>query len=138
MGTRCLTIIRGYPVEGKEPAEIAVLYRQSDGYPTGHGAELKEFLKGFTIRNGIRVLEPKGKVANGPNCLAAMIVAHFKDDIGSFYLHPAGTRDRWEDYRYYVTAKFDEPLHLRVTDDEDKPLYDGPLDDFDPEAQEAA
>ncbi len=38
MGTRSLTILCG------RDAEIAVLYRQYDGYPEGHGRELAEIL----------------------------------------------------------------------------------------------
>ena len=49
MGTRSLTVVRD--TEGAK--DICVLYRQMDGYPTGHGAELKEFLVPFTVVNGI-------------------------------------------------------------------------------------
>ena len=39
MGTRCLT----YVYEGNSP--LVCLYRQFDGYPSGHGTELANFLK---------------------------------------------------------------------------------------------
>lgn len=130
MGTRSLTVI----VDGNSNTEICVLYRQFDGYPSGHGAELKAFLDGFTIVNGIG--ERKPKLANGAGCLAAQIIAHFKADVGGFYLHPAGTRDCWEDYTYTVTAKVGEPLHLKV--EGGSTIYDGPLSGFDPQMEEAA
>lgn len=98
MGTRCLTII-----EEEDGQEILVMYRQYDGYPEGHGAELKSFLKGFKVVNGISDPDAK-KTANGAGCLAAQIVAHFKQKfrLGGIYLHPAGTRDMGEEYLYRV------------------------------------
>ncbi len=96
MGTRSLTIF-----QEEDGTEIAVLYRQFDGYPTGHGADLKEFLSGFTVVNGYGLGEPE-RSANGMNCLAAQTIAHFKDGIGGFYLYPAGTRDAGEEYIYIV------------------------------------
>ena len=41
MGTRSLTFV----YEGEKP--IVNMYRQFDGYPSGHGAELAEFLNSF-------------------------------------------------------------------------------------------
>ena len=54
MGTRCLTFV----YDNKLP--ILNLYRQFDGYPSGHGQELGEFLKNLEITNGI-AKETKGK-----------------------------------------------------------------------------
>lgn len=98
MGTRCLTI-----VEDEEGKELVTLYRQYDGYPEGHGAELKSFLKGFKIVNGISDYNA-AKTANGAGCLAAQLVAHFKGKcrLGGFYLYPAGTRDCGEEYTYRI------------------------------------
>ena len=45
MGTRSLTT---FDDEWKNE-EIAVLYRQYDGYPQGHGKELFEFLDGRKV-----------------------------------------------------------------------------------------
>lgn len=104
MGTRSLTVINDE--DGKE---IAVLYRQSDGYPSGHGQELADFLKGFTVGNGLHSDDPT-LYANGMGCLAAQIVAHFKDEPGGFYLYPAGSRDVGEGYVYTV-----RPGRLRVS-----------------------
>ena len=96
MGTRSLTIFK----DGSD--EIAVLYRQFDGYPSGHGKELRDYLKKFSgVTNGIAIGEKK-KTANGMSCLAAQVIAHFKTDVGGFYLYPAGTRDAGEEYRYTV------------------------------------
>jgi hypothetical protein len=93
MGTRCDTIM--YNGADKE---IAVLYRQYDGYPDGHGKELKKFLNGKKIINGISGEDNHN--FNGMDCLAAALVAHFKKTIGGFYLNPAGSRDG--EYQYKV------------------------------------
>jgi hypothetical protein len=84
--------------------EIAVLYRQMDGYPEGHGEELENFLKGLDSIS-----------YNGAECLAAQIVAHFKKGFGKFYLYPAGTRNIGEEYIYHV-----RPLHNCIRVDIEK------------------
>lgn len=100
MGTRCLTKV--YDHDGKE---LLCLYRQFDGYPDGHGAELREFLSGMVVTNGLR--EDLGKTANGAKCLAAQIVAHFKEAPGGFYIYPAGSKDVGEEYVYHVRVNND-------------------------------
>ena len=99
MGTRCLTIIKRH-----DGTEIAVMYRQFDGYPDGHGLELAEFLSDLTVVNGITGEAELGRIANGPHCLAAQMIAHFKKEPGGIYLYPAGTRNVGEDYAYTVTV----------------------------------
>ena len=91
MGTRSLTVLYDTKYPEQDAEEIAVLYRQFDGYPDGHGAELDEFLKDMVIVNGISMSENR-HIAYGGSCLAAQIIAHFKTEAGGFYLHPAGTR----------------------------------------------
>lgn len=148
MGTRSLTIILD-----ENALEICVLYRQYDGYPTGHGTELKEFLKGFTVVNGYGS-DDLTKTANGMGCLAAQLVAHFKSGIGGFYLYPADTRDCGEEYVYTVYKKSagrrpPAELYLKIqagavtffglpgTKQSNMPvIYDGPVCDLDPETVE--
>lgn len=48
MGTRSLTFV--YDEDGEK---IVNMYRQMDGYPSGHGLELAEFLEPITMVNGI-------------------------------------------------------------------------------------
>jgi hypothetical protein len=143
MGTRSLTCIND-----ERGREIVVMYRQFDGYPTGHGQDLKEFLEPFTIVNGLRVEENR-KVANGMDCLAAQLVAHFKTTPGDIYLMPAKTRDAGEEYIYTVHMK-DHELCLKVqagavtffglpgTTQEHMPtIFDGPVATFDGKTVEA-
>ena len=130
MGTRSITVM----VDGRDNKEIAVLYRQFDSYLSGHGKELADFLNEFeAITNGISG-RGRGKTANGASCLAAQLVAHFKgEEVGGFYLYPAGTRECGEEYIYIVTATVGEPIHLKVIEgySDKKVLFDGPVDEFD-------
>ena len=122
MGTRSLTVFKEF-----DGTEIVVMYRQMDGYPRGHGADLKEFLlypKPMKLVNGI----PGGsweRMANGMPCLAAQVISHFKLGVDIFnmmragvggpkvlegsgiYLHPAGTRDCGENYIYTLWPSVD-------------------------------
>lgn len=105
MGTRSLTVVKD------EGLEIITLYRQYDGYPSGHGEELVEFLKPFSIVNGLS--GKREKVANGMGCLAAQIVAHLKTEPGGIYIYPPGSRDCGEEWIYTVYEK-DGKLTLKV------------------------
>lgn len=112
MGTRSLTRVidrqeglsfaKGHLAKNVGKSYIN-MYRQFDGYIEGMGVDLAEFLLPFTIVNGIR-LDEKRKVANGAGCLAAQIVAHFKEDAGGIYLHPTEGKpgDCWEEYIYTI------------------------------------
>lgn len=129
MGTRSITVF-----QDEKGSELVVLYRQFDGYPSAHGAELAAVLSGAVMVNGI----PGGKqrVFNGLGDLAVRCIAGLKtgqgeskarfakvmadadlpapsaesrglavwDEPGGFYLYPAGTRDVGEDYIYVVTC----------------------------------
>ena len=97
MGTRSLTTF----IDDFSGDEIVVMYRQMDGYPSGHGKELVKFLDGIQIVNGINMNE-KRKIANGVSCLAAQTVAHFKEGAGNIYLHSSGVRDYGEEYVYTI------------------------------------
>jgi hypothetical protein len=108
MGTRCLT--RVFDTNGKE---LICLYRQHDGYLSGHGAELAEFLSGLELVNGIRFTSSDKVQVNGAGCLAAQLVAHFKEGPGSFYLYPPGSTGVCEEYVYDVRVK---PVEVGETD----------------------
>ena len=133
MGTRALTFV----YEGDKP--LVNLYRQYDGYPTGHGAELAQFLSEFHITNGISSGETR-RTANGMGCLAAQVVAFFKDSVGGFYIHSVDATECGQDYEYHVYQK-DKELRVRVTDrgcnmfgltmsDTNKGIFDGTVAEF--------
>lgn len=102
MGTRSLTEVR----DGNNV--LMTMYRQYDGYLSGHGAELLKKFGKVEIVNGISI-GPDGKrptkIANGLGCLAAQIVAHFKKEPGNFYLKTPGVRDVGEEYVYILTER---------------------------------
>lgn len=138
MGTRSLTVVK----EALKSKDIIVMYRQFDGYPSGHGAELKAFLEPLKLVNGLG--RDSHNVANGMSCLAAQLVMHFKgnqpfsDIAGGFYLYPSGTRDTGEEFIYTVYSK-DNAIHLLLQ--EARPemkqsnmpvVYQGPIANFDP------
>jgi hypothetical protein len=81
-----------------------------DGYPSGHGDELADFLAGMQITNGISMADKKKKTGNGMHCLTAQVISYFKPHfgVGGIYIHPAGTRDAGEDYLYEVNGKTGE------------------------------
>jgi len=99
----------------KHPNKACVnMYRHYDGYPKGHGIELAEFLRDFRVVNG---LGSKGgtKIANGYGCLAAQIVAHFKDGPGQIYLYECNDdQSSWQNYTYTVYPKDGEPTWISI------------------------
>lgn len=101
MGTRSLTY-----VYGDDGFPITCMYRQFDGYPTGHGQELAEFLLGRKLVNGIPTNNGQLKISNGMNDLAAQLVCHFKSrhDVGGIYLYRPDNvgADYWQEYEYHI------------------------------------
>lgn len=94
MGTRSIT-----KVKDEFGKVILTMYRQMDGYLEGHGAELVEFLKGIQLTDGININDVG--VANGMGCLAAQLVAHFKDGPGGFYIVDSN-RGNDEEFIYVI------------------------------------
>lgn len=142
MGTRALTFVyESYKDEqGKVVHQpIINLYRQYDGYPSGHGVELAEFLQRGRLVNGLSGRDDV--VFNGMGCLAAQLVANFKKESGGFYLHPVTAVDCGQDYEYHVYENGDRKICVRVTDrgcnmfgltmsDKNENLFDGTVDEF--------
>jgi len=133
MGTRSLTFVYD------DETPIINMYRQYDGYPTGHGAELAEFLAPFTLVNGLSTVETR-KVANGMGCLAAQLVANFKSEAGGFYLYPTSAVDCGQDYEYHIYNK-DGELRIAITNrgcnffgltqsDTNESIFEGNLAEF--------
>ena len=126
MGTRSLTrvIQVWYNEEEKKREEITLttMYRQYDGYMSGHGVDLAEWLSKFSIVNGISLAEER-QVANGADCLAAQMFAHFKDGAGGIYLMHPDAENCGEEYIYniyipemYMVDGEDSEIDIVVTD----------------------
>lgn len=119
MGTRSLTFVHD------NDTPIINMYRQYDGYPSGHGKELAEFLNSIeAVTNGIRSDETR-KTANGMGCLAAQLVAHFKKGVGGIYLYSTNSVDSGQDYEYHVYQNT-----VKVKDWNDKILFEGSWKEF--------
>mgnify|MGYP003119871240 FL=1 len=123
MGTRSLTYIEeSFAVADEknnnevheEKQNILCMYRQYDGYLSGHGAELAEFLQDFNVVNGYNSDTPK-RSANGMGCLAAQLITHFKDGIGNIYIHHPDDKDCGEEYTYTIYEK-DGKIRIRAYD----------------------
>jgi hypothetical protein len=128
MSTRSLTFVKD-----ESNRVVLNMYRQCDGYPSGIGTELYEFLKDIRMVNGIDP-DAGDKIANGAGCLAAQIVSHFKDGPGGVYLHHPSTKDCGQDYEYHITAG-ESGITVKVvetswTGKRAKQLYQGDLEGF--------
>ena len=111
MGTRSLTrIFNTYKNENKNKQvkiQLVNMYRQYDGYPEGHGTELADFLKSGKVVNGIGSTNETERLFNGAGCLAAQMIAHFKNGAGGFYIEPITAKDCGQEFEYEVIVDFD-------------------------------
>jgi len=127
MSTRSLTFVKD------ESNQVVLnMYRQCDGYPSGIGTELYEFLKNIKMVNGLG--QETQPVANGAGCLAAQIVAHFKDGPGGVHLHNPSSKDCGQEYEYHITADLSgitvKVVETGGTGHRAKILYQGDLEGF--------
>ena len=116
MGTRSRTFINTNE-DINDLKNCIAMYRQYDGYPSGHGCDLAEFLKPFTIVNGMGLNETR-KIANGMDCLAAQMIAHFKDGPGGIYLQTGDWVDGL-DYHYIVWKDYNKQLMINCYSSKD-------------------
>ena len=114
MGTRSLTYVYDY---GKP---VVCMYRQYDGYPSGHGKELADFLRPVILINGIGLDQRHFPYANGMGCLAGQMIAHFKTDVGGIYLVATDIVDAGQDYTYHIFQD-----KIQVFRYESKPIFNG-------------
>jgi hypothetical protein len=100
MGTRSITRVE---VEGET---LIAVYRQFEGYISGHGKDLADFLENRRIVNGYNP-DTEKEVFNGPGCLAANLVSFLKREefgkAGNIYIHPIDAED--EEYSYNINIK---------------------------------
>jgi len=101
------------------------IYNHYDGYPSGLGVTLADYLRDFTIVNGLS--SGQGKVANGLGCLAARVVSYLKDEPGNVYLYKPGERN-WEDYEYFVWCKEGHGVWISIFDYDNNCIFVGKPD----------
>lgn len=129
MGTRSLT-----KVLDSAGNVLVCMYRQYDGYQSGHGQELKSFLESRVMVNGFSDRHDK-VLSNGMGCLAAQIICNFKVEVGGFYLYPADSSSEWIDYVYtvYPDSNRHTPKLMVKCEfgfDSGDVLYDGLVSDY--------
>jgi hypothetical protein len=83
---------------------MCAIYQQWDGYASGVGLELAEFLNDIEMVNGISSDRTMGKIANGIGCLSAQYIAHIKKEVGSVYMTYA---DDYQGYDYEVIIGYE-------------------------------
>jgi hypothetical protein len=137
MGTRSTYRIieeysTGKKVKKVKQNEICLVYRQYDGYPTGHPLETAEWLATAKVVNGLGMSETQ-LVFNGAGCLAAQLIAKFKDGPGGTYIHPLKSRgDCWEDYLYDIIVTEDRTIEYVCYDNNENKteIFRGTPSDF--------
>lgn len=130
MGTRCLTHVKD---GDKKAVTLVTIYRQFDGYPKGHGQELKDLFGKTKIINGIGAKQKSPNFANTMSCFAAQLIGRLKEGIGNIYIYPADSNDCGEEYTYTLYESEGE-VFIVVYDVYDKKiLYDGKLSNFNAE-----
>jgi hypothetical protein len=133
MGTRSLTFVYDSTGDNGESEPIMCVYRQFDGYPSGHGHELAQFLDSKTLVNGFGGVDLEVE-ANGMSCLAAQLVVQLKHGVGGIYIYaPVLGRDYGQDYEYHVyedkvIVYHDFPYEGNRYDQE--PLFEGTWEEF--------
>lgn len=103
MGTRSITTVLD-----EDGNKIIEMYKQYDGYPSGLGIKLQDFIS-------------SGKIANGISCFTAQLIKHFKEGAGGIYLHTptTNTKDKKEYYELYGAEYYyeiDSNLNIRCWD----------------------
>ncbi len=98
MGTRSLTYL--YKEDAEKP--FTCIYRQFDGYPSGHGLEIAEFMNSKTMVNGYN---DAASQINGMQCLASQLIVLLKGgkcEAGGIYIHHPDDTDCWQDFEYHI------------------------------------
>lgn len=117
---------------------LVTIYRQSDGYLSGHGKSIVEAFRWRQFVNGMRG-SAYDKYINGMGCAAALLIAWLKRDMkaGNVYISPPSP-EHTEEFEYAISGDTMCPeagMSIKVTS-YGETLYDGPMSGFDPEAIE--
>lgn len=112
MGTRSNTVV--IETGGGKEFVLLNMYRQFDGYLSGHGKELYAFLFPLVMCNGLPSGDKEVKFANGAGCLAAQLVAHFKTGAGGIYIDKPTLKAciGVHDYTYVIRVNTYEPTEI--------------------------
>ena len=125
MGTRSLT-----HVKDEEGKTLCTIYRQFDGYPSGHGQDIFKALGARKLVNGY---SDATKEINGMGDVASMLIASIKNpnEAGNVSLRTPDATDCWEEYVYTLYQKHGQIfLKCQTTYNKGELLYDGVLSEF--------
>lgn len=114
MGTRSTT--KFIEKRGDKKVELVNVYQQFDGYVSGKGYDLANFLKSKKIVNGYRLGEDHSNYANGFGCLIAQYIKEFKEDCGHLYITDL---DDSQEYNYEVIFDSDKYYGRDIFDNND-------------------
>jgi hypothetical protein len=136
MGTRStyriVSIRKDEKQEIIERDDIALIYMQYDGYPSGHPSDVAEFLSQGRLVNGFGSNETD-LVFNGAGCLAARLVDKLKNDKhGNCYLYPLKDRGTLsEDYLYdIVVDETNKSIEMIMHNSDIKIVFQGTPEEF--------
>lgn len=132
-------------VKDEEGKSLVKIYRQSDGYPTGRGQDLKDLFQDAKFCNGIGSGNNEN-THNGMGCFAASVVMKEKQEagIGGIYLYSGPVTG--EEYGYILEpmkqsgeglSRVVSALQLTIYHGSRK-IYKGQLKDADMKAIEKA
>jgi hypothetical protein len=107
MGTRStFRVIEKYTDEKTNKTRLinlVLLYVQLDGYPDGHPLDTARWLASGSVVNGINASKERPIIFNGAGCLAAQLVARYKDGAGGSYIYSMNSRGKcWDEYTYDI------------------------------------
>lgn len=135
MGTRSMTTV----MEGESP--LVRIYRQMDGYPSGHGLDIMSAMNGgnCTVVNGYQRGMENPTHFNGMGCLAAHLIHRLKGEsgIGGIYIssdNDPECEDSWLEYHYVLWGSEDAGVFIDVREYRDgawHSAYRGPLIEVD-------
>ena len=111
MGTRSITHI--HEMQGvSEEKIVCSFYRHWDGYPSGHGDDLAEFLKDKKLVNGIGRFFDKSRDFNSAGTMAVQLMSYIQEKSGCEVI-PTGKSNYWEEYTYDIFFRNDEfEIHI--------------------------
>jgi hypothetical protein len=132
MSTRSTTLFiekgNDYKTGKVKKTKLVKFYRQSDGYPEGHGLDLANFLNDGELVNGIGIDAEKIQF-NGIGCLAAALIKEVKNGPGGVYIVPVS--DGPEQYNYEIVVlspwykgEASEPIVIRCKEG-NKLIFEG-------------
>tara|TARA_R110000850_G_scaffold269167_2_gene401008 strand:+ start:7319 stop:7729 length:411 start_codon:yes stop_codon:yes gene_type:complete len=102
MGTRSLTFIHEMEDEYlKGDKVVCVFFRHFDGYPSGHGQDLADFLNGKKLVNGRSSDFDKATMFNRAGTMAVKLANHIQDISGAEIIH-GDNYNYGQDHDYHV------------------------------------